>query len=136
MSKASETFFTGVGCMDGRIHEPVREFGQKQFEAKYMDTITEVGLVGLLAKGDQKLLNSLNNKITISLEKHHSRGIIVHGHQECAPLSGVSDDEQKDDVQRSVEKVKSLIGSAVSVIGVFVKRDQQSKTDWIVEEVS
>lgn len=136
MSQIGETFFTSIGCMDGRVQEPVLTFGQKKFNAKYADTITEAGLVGLLAqkKPDQSLLASIKNKINISLEKHHSKGIIVSGHQECAG-NPVDDKIHKADIRKSVAVVKSLINSSVPVVGVFVKRSPQDSSKWEIEEV-
>jgi len=95
MSKAGETrlqmpsrsnrdggqaFFTAVGCMDGRVQEPVLAFGQQKFGAKYADTITEAGLVGLLAKKniDRALLDSIRKKIA---ENGYKRVIADHTYE-------------------------------------------------------
>ena len=135
MSKANETFFTTVGCMDGRVHEVVGDFGRKKFGAEYPDTITEAGLVGKLANNpEQSLLKSIKQKLLISLEKHHSKGIIVHGHQECAASDAVDDDKHKDDIRKSVQVVQSLINS-VPVVGAFVKRSSRESSKWEIEEV-
>ena len=98
MSDKNETFFTSLGCMDGRVQEVVAEFGRRKFGAKYQDTITEAGLVGKLAQdnADQDLIDSIKNKLDISLEKHLSKGIIVHGHQECAG-NPVDDGKHKEE---------------------------------------
>lgn len=140
MSSASETFFTTIGCMDGRVQEPVAEFGRKKFGAAFPDTITEAGLVGQLAKanadGNQGLLDALTFKAkTVSLEKHASRGMIVHGHQECAG-NPVEDEAHKDHIRASVAKMKELIGQSVPIIGVFVQRSTNDPQTWIVEELS
>lgn len=136
MSHAGETFFTVLGCMDGRCQEAVAEYGRKKFDAKYPDTITEAGLVGLLAnEPSKKLLESLKKKIVISLEKHHSKGILIDGHAECAG-DPVSDEAHKDHVRRTVDVVKSLAGLTVPVIGVFIRRCPQNTTVWEVEEIS
>lgn len=137
MSKHDETFFTTVGCMDGRIQEVVSRFGRQKFGAVYPDTITEAGLVGLLSKEsiDERLINSLKKKLFISLEKHHSKGIIVHGHQECVG-NPVGDEKHKDDIRKSSSIIKSLVNSSVAVIGVFVKRSEGDPTAWEVEELS
>ena len=83
---------------------------------------------------DQVLLDSIKKKILISLEKHHSKGIIVHGHQECAG-NPVLDNKHKEDVQRSVAVIKSLVNASVPVVGVFVKRSHQDLSKWEAEEV-
>jgi len=149
MSKKHEKFLTTIGCMDGRVQEVVAEFGRKKFGAEFPDTITEAGLVGKLARlqlpsqsdggqaqenPDQALLDSIKNKLDISLDKHHSRGIVVHGHQECAG-NPVEDGRHKDDIQKSVQQIKSLINYAVLVVGVFVKRSSQDPSKWEIEEV-
>jgi carbonic anhydrase len=130
MSQAEESFFTSIGCMDGRCQEPVLAFGQKKFNAKYADTITEAGLVGLLARNaDRKLLKALKLKINISLEKHHSKGIIIHGHQECAG-NPVEDKQHKKDVLKTAKTIAALIQNNTQIIPVFIKRDGHS---WVVE---
>ncbi len=136
MSHIGETFFTSVGCMDGRAQEPILKFGQKKFRAKFADIITEAGLVGLLGakKIKKSLLNSLKKKMLISIEKHHSKGIVVHGHQECAG-NPVDDQKHKDDIRKSVGVIKSLVNSSVPVVGVFVKRSKDDLNIWEVEEV-
>lgn len=132
MSQVGESFFTSIGCMDGRVQEPILHFGQRKFNAKYADTITEAGLVGLLARNpDNKLLKSLKSKILISLEKHHSKGIIVHGHQECAG-NPVEDDQHKKDVLKTAQTIAALIKNDIQIIPVFVKR---SEKEWAVEEL-
>ena len=138
MSKASETFFTTVGCMDGRAQGVVADFGRKKLNAEYPDTITEAGLVGKLRgeEVDQSLLGSLKFKIVeVSINKHHSKGIIVHGHQECAASDAVDDERHKDNIRKSVEVIKSLVNFSVPVAGVLVKRSSQNPSKWEIEEV-
>lgn len=131
-----QMFFTTVGCMDGRVQSPIAEFGRRKFGAKFPDTITEAGLVGQLANNPQQsLLDSIKQKLLISLEKHHSKGIVVHGHQECAG-NPVEDEMHKDDVRKSIQIIKSLISSQVPVIGVFVKRSSEDSRIWEAEEIS
>lgn len=141
MSQAGESFFTAVGCMDGRVQEPVLSFGQKKFNAKYADTITEAGLVGVLARGaDDKLLESLKSKILISLEKHHSKGIIIHGHEDCAG-NPVRDVQHKKDVLKTAETIATLIQKNIQIIPVFVTRSAhstdsgQASSGWIAEKL-
>lgn len=134
MAHQDETFFTSAGCMDGRVQKVIAGFGREKFGAEYPDTVTEAGLVGLLAKQDidQELLKSLLFKIRdVSLNMHHSKGIIVHGHAECAG-NPVSDERQKDDIRRSVAVISSFVTS-VPVIGVFAHRN--ASHHWVAEEV-
>ncbi len=43
MSMPGETFFTSIGCMDGRVQGPVAEFGREKFGGQFADAITEPG---------------------------------------------------------------------------------------------
>ena len=132
MSQAGETFFTVVGCMDGRVQASVAEFGREKFEADYPDTITEAGIVGLISNNpEQKFVENLEFKLWVSIEKHHSKGILVDGHQECAG-NPVDDERHKEDVRKSVEFIRELIEDKVPVTGVFVVRDGDS---WKAEEI-
>lgn len=135
MSDLGETFFTRVGCMDGRVQIPLRIYGQQKFGAEYPDTITEAGKVGILAHNPTpEFLANLKTKLDISINNHHSKGILVHGHQECAG-NPVDDITHKDDVRKSVEVIKQLINNRVAVVGVFVKRSISDPKIWEVEEV-
>lgn len=137
MSQVGETFFTSIGCMDGRVQEPVLAFGKLQFSVKYADTITEAGLVGLLSKDnvDPVLLDSIKKKILISLEKHHSKGIVVHGHEECAG-NPVEDETHKKDVLKAAKTIGVLIQKDIQIIPVFVTRSASSgQSGWAAEKL-
>lgn len=133
MSQAGETFFTSVGCMDGRGLRPIRKYGKTKFGVWYVDTVTDAGLVGKVSKEgvDRKYLDELKAKILISVEKHHSKGIIVHGHEECAG-NPVDEETHKKNIVNSVQLIKSLVNSSVPIIGAYVRRKDG---DWVVEEV-
>ena len=131
MSGIGETFFTTVGCMDGRVQDPIASYGIEKFNALFGDTITEAGLVGLLANNpSQDLLESIKKKVLISVEKHHSKGIVVHGHQECAG-NPVDDEIHKQNTLKATELIRSIVPS-LEVIPVFVVR---SGSDWEVQEI-
>ena len=139
MSQAGETFFTSVGCMDGRVQEPVLRYGQQKLGVKYADTITEAGLVGLLAKNnvDQVLVNSIKKKLLVSIKKHHSKGIVVHGHQECAG-NPIDDKQHVKDTLKTARIVKSLVPEGIKITPVFVNRNPSASSgqaDWAVEEL-
>lgn len=137
MSQANETFFTAVGCMDGRVQDVVAKFGRERFGALYPDTITEAGIVGQLAgeKVSGDLLHSLQFKVVaVSVGKHLSRGVVVHGHAECAG-NPVSDEKQHDDIRKSVKVIKSMVGT-LPVVGIFIHRSTENSSQWVAEEVS
>lgn len=132
MSQAGETFFTVVGCMDGRVQGPMAELGRAKFGAKYPDTITGAGIVGKIANGPSlEFIEDLKFKLLVSVNKHNSKGIFVDGHQECAG-NPVEDRQHIEDIKKSVEVIKDLIDNKVPVTGVFVKR---VPTGWAGEEI-
>lgn len=129
-----ETFFTSVGCMDGRVQEAIAKFGEEKFHTHYPDTVTEAGLVGKLCHKEKALLDAIKFKVCdVSIGKHHAKGVIVHGHAECAG-NPVEDDQQIKDIRDSVAVMKALAGET-PVVGVFVHRDPSNPTHWIAEEV-
>lgn len=131
MSDLSETFFTSVGCMDGRVQTPVAEYGKKKFAVLFADTVTEAGLVGLLANNPSpELLESIKKKILISIEKHHSKGILVHGHEECAG-NPVEDNIHKENVLKATAVLGSMV-SGVEIVPLFVVKKNGL---WVAEEI-
>lgn len=134
VSDLNETFFTAVGCMDGRVQDVVAKFGEEKFHAKYPDTITEAGLVGKLPLQEQNLLDAVKFKVVdVSIGKHHSAGVVVHGHAECAG-NPVDDKKHKEHIKHSVRAIKAIVGD-VPVVGVFVQRSKKNPSEWVAEEV-
>lgn len=130
------TFFTSVGCMDGRVHNAIEEQGMKRFGASYADTITEPGFVRLMS-GDvvnEKFLKDFKHKLSISTDVHESKGIIVSAHAECAG-NPIPDSEQKEQIRRSINLIKGIVDKNLPVIGIFVKRDSIDFEKWIAEDV-
>jgi hypothetical protein len=136
MVSPMDTFFTSIGCMDGRVQDVIANFGREKFGVEYADTITEAGIVGLLAKSpvSHELMEDLKFKVTdVSVGKHHSAGVIVHGHAECAG-NPVTDEKQKEDIKKSVEVIRSLVNS-IPVFGLFVHRSISDPEVWVAQEV-
>jgi carbonic anhydrase len=132
MADLGDTFFTSIGCMDGRAQAPIAKYGQDKYGVLYPDTITEAGLVGLLAKNpSRELLDSIKKKVLISLEKHHSKGIIVHGHQHCAG-NPVEDELHKEQTIEATKEIRNFVTGDIEVKPVFVVKTENS---WEVEEL-
>lgn len=131
MSDLNETFFTSVGCMDGRVQAPIAEFGKKRYNVLYPDTITEAGMVWLLADNPSvEFLDGLKKKVLISVDKHHSKGIIVHGHQKCAG-NPVEDELHKEHVLKAAQEIREMAPNT-EVVPVFVS---ENNGQWVVEEL-
>lgn len=135
MSQAGETFFTTIGCMDGRCQEVVDTYGREHFHAIYPDTITEAGLVGILAHDpSQEFIANLKTKIFISLNKHHSKGIVVDGHADCAG-NPVDEETHKENVRNAVKIISQMIEDAVPVVGVYLYRCPKNQLTWEMQEL-
>jgi hypothetical protein len=114
--------------MDGRIQLPVINYLKKKFNAEYVDSITEPGPNLILSEGnDDTLIDSIINRLKISVENHNSIGIAVVGHYDCAgnpsPYS-----EQIQQINNSVEFIKNKYPE-LDVIGLWVNEN------WIVEPI-
>ncbi len=132
MADLGETFFTSIGCMDGRVQTPIADYGQKRYDVLYPDTITEAGLVGLLANNPSvELLEAIKQKVLISVEKHHSKGIIVHGHQHCTG-NPVEDELHKEETKKAAAVIKGFVLQELEVKSVFVVKTENG---WEVEEL-
>jgi carbonic anhydrase len=132
MADVGESFFTSVGCMDGRVQAPIANYGQKKYGVLYPDTITEAGLVGLLANNPSvELLDSIKKKVLISVEKHHAKGIIVHGHQHCVG-NPIEDELHKEQTITAASVVRNFVIEDIEVKPVFVNKTENG---WEVEEL-
>ena len=122
------SFGTVVNCIDGRVQEPVIEFLKRRFEADNVDCITEAAPVRILAgETNRRQVQSIIDRIDISIKNHKSKGIAVVVHHDCA---GNADDKQKQLEQLDVS-VKFIRGQypAIETIGLWV--DEK----WIVSEI-
>lgn len=113
---AKGKFGTSVSCMDGRIQIPLTNWIKENFSVDYVDTITEPGIDKQVA--DNTNLESIKNKVGISINKHESELIVVSGHYDCAG-NPVSNEEHITQIKKGV-KVISSWNLGVKVVGVWV----------------
>jgi len=114
--------------MDGRVQLPVNQYVQKRFQAEFVDTITEAGPNLILAENyDQKKVQSILDRLKISVEKHHSVGIAIVGHHDCAgnPVHKARQVEHTKNAIKTIEQTYAKI----EIIGLWVG------DDWEVEEL-
>jgi len=79
------TFCTSIHCMDGRIQLPIIEYLEENYNITYVDTITEPGPCKILAENANKnSVNSIIERVKISINKHNSKLIAISGHYNCA----------------------------------------------------
>jgi carbonic anhydrase len=121
-------FCTVVNCMDGRIQLPVIRYLQDRFNAEYVDSITEAGVNLILAKEtNTNLIISILDRLKISVNIHHSTGIAVVGHYDCAANSA-SKDEQIIHLKKAINLLRKHYMS-IEIIGLWVDRA------WNVHEI-
>lgn len=117
-------FGTVINCMDGRTQLPVLEYLKKEYALDYVDSITEAGPNGLLAKGSpQTLITSIRDRIEISLNAHGSTLVAVVGHYDCAGNPG-SKEKQVEDVVAAAKNIKGWYPE-VKIIGLWVDENWQ-----------
>lgn len=113
-----ETFATAINCMDGRTQEPIISWAKKTFEVDYVDAITEPGPDKILAEGSDTLVESIKNRVMISVNKHGSQNVIVVSHHDCAG-NPVSEKEHLEQLKKSVDVISSW-ELGVKIIGVWI----------------
>jgi len=112
-------FCTAINCIDGRAQLPVINYLQIRFDVEFVDTITEPGPNLIL--GEQTngvLVQSILDRLKISVEKHHSVGIAIVGHQDCAG-NPASEEKQLQHIKNAM----SFLGQHydnVEIIGLWV----------------
>ncbi len=121
-------FCTAINCMDGRVQIPVIQYLKDRFAADYVDVISEPGPNRILADGsDTAAVESIEQRVRISVEHHHSVGIAVIGHHDCAgnPSPEV---EQRHHTLAAVRRIRGIFGH-LPVIALWVDQN------WEVSEV-
>jgi len=122
-------FVTTINCMDGRVQEPVIQWLKKKFNSKYVDTITEPGPNLILAQDeDTDRIESIKERVDISVNGHGSETIAIVGHYDCAG-NLAEKEEQLEHIKASIAKVKDW-DFGVKVIGLWVNQE------WEVEPIA
>ncbi|MFC1792777.1 carbonic anhydrase [Planctomycetota bacterium] len=123
------SFCTVINCMDGRIQLPVIKYLQERFNVDYVDSITEPGPNLILAQQiNINLVESIFNRIKISVDHHGSVGIAVAGHYGCAG-NPAPEEEQTVHTLDAIRCIKSRY-SDLEIIGLWVDEN------WEVSELS
>jgi len=116
---AEGKFATVINCMDGRTQSPAMELMKKQFMVDYVDTITEPGPTKILSSDENQVqIDSIKNRLDISVTKHGSKAVGIVAHFDCAG-NPVEKKKQLIQLDQSVELVKSW-GFDIEVIKIWV----------------
>jgi len=115
--------------MDGRTQIPAIEIMKKQFNVDYVDTITEPGPIKILSSNNnQSQIDSIKNRLEISITKHGSKAVGIVAHFDCAGnpvekkkqlLQPVEKKKQLLQLDRSVELIKSW-GYDIKVVKLWI----------------
>ena len=109
-------FATSVSCIDGRIQIPLAKWIKQNFSVDFVDSITEPGVDKKVSGGID--LESMKNKVSISINAHKSELIVVSGHYDCAG-NPVSNEEHLEQIKQGVDVINSW-NLGAKVIGVWV----------------
>lgn len=121
----SNKFCTSVSCMDGRIQLPIIHWLQEKYNVGHVDTITEPGIDKLFANSAK--MAEIKSKVSISVDRHGSKLILVSGHHDCAG-NPVSKQEHIRHIKNTMEIVESW-KFPVKIVGAWINED------WEVEVV-
>jgi hypothetical protein len=114
--------------MDGRVQLPVIRYLQKRFNAEYVDSITEAGPNLILSKQKSSVsIQSILERLRISIEHHNSVGVAVVGHHGCAGNPAPQDDQILH-IQKVIHFLRQQHEKIV-IIGLWVDKN------WEVHEV-
>ena len=120
-------FVTAVNCMDGRVQEPVNNWLKEQFNADFVDVITEPGPDRILSGRESAGSASIKERVLVSVNCHGSSVVAMVAHHDCAGnLVGVQEHLQL--LADSVEIILSW-NLGVRVIGLWIG------SDWQVEKI-
>jgi hypothetical protein len=115
--------------MDGRVQLPVIQYLQGRFSADYVDSITEPGPNLILSQqSNVNIVESIFNRIKISVDHHGSVGIAVAGHYNCAGNPSPKE-QQTAHTLDAIQCIKSRYGN-LEIIGLWVDEN------WKVSELS
>jgi hypothetical protein len=125
------SYCTVINCIDGRVQLPAAAFLKERFNADHVDVITEAGPNRILAEQtNTALLESVFGRLRISVEKHHSLGIAIAGHHDCAGNPSAQEDQASDTVA-AVKYIREHVSQYkdIDVIGLWIDEN------WTVSEI-
>ena len=115
-----ERFAVVLNCIDGRTQQPLLDWVREELDVAHVDVVTEPGVDGVLAHGDDRALQDLLDKVCVSRLAHGAVALVVAGHHDCAANPGDAEAHAAD-VSRAVEAVSAALPE-LPVRGVYVDR--------------
>ncbi len=123
-------FGTAINCIDGRVQQPVADWVRKNYGVDYVDMVNEPGPDKVLSQVRTLLIDSLKDKVSISINAHHSRVVVIAGHHDCA-ANPVSRDEHEAQIRSAVKEIASL-KLPVTIAGLWIDSDWKANSLVIV----
>ena len=121
-------FCSVINCMDGRVQLPVIRYLQKRFNVDYVDSITEAGPNLILTEAKKaSSTQAIFERLKISVENHHSVGVAIVGHHDCAGNPAPKND-QIVHLQKAIQSIRQQYEN-IEVIGLWVDKN------WEVHEI-
>lgn len=121
-------FCTVINCIDGRAQLPVIRYLQQRFDVEHVDSVTEPGPNLILCEQTRPTtVQSILERVNISIEQHSSVGVAIAGHHGCAG-NPASREDQLEHLQRSIEFLTAKL-DGMEIVGLWVDEE------WQVHEV-
>ncbi|MFH1846294.1 MAG: carbonic anhydrase [Candidatus Omnitrophota bacterium] len=116
------SFCASVHCMDGRIQEPIVQYLKEKYSITYVDAITELGPCKILAENkDKRTVDSILERIAISINVHGSKLIAISGHYDCAK-NPCNEETQRKQIKEAMKYIRSIY-SDIEIIGLWVGKE-------------
>jgi hypothetical protein len=115
--------------MDGRVQDPVNHYLKTRFNVDYVDVVTEAGpnrIIG--AECSYSLVQSIFERVKISVQRHGSIGIAIAGHHDCAG-NPADKQEQVKQIEMAVQNIAKRFNH-INIIGLWIDEN------WQVSEVA
>jgi len=115
-------FCISVHCLDGRVQEPVIKYLKENYIVSYVDTITEAGPIKIISENKEKsAIDSIIEKINISIKIHGSKVIAVSGHYDCAG-NPVDEKVQRKQIRLSIKNLKKYF-PGIQIVGLWINNE-------------
>jgi hypothetical protein len=115
--------------MDGRVQLPVIRYLQKRFNVDYVDSITEAGPNLILSEAENTFsAQAIFRRLKISVKDHHSVGVAIAGHHDCAANPAAKDNQIKQ-IQKAIQLIRQQYEN-IEIIGLWIDKN------WEIHEIN
>ena len=103
----SDSFAAALNCIDGRTQIPVINFIKERSGVRYVDMITEAGIIKHLASNTvDSVVKATRLSVEISVSGHKTKSVFLVAHQDCLG-NQVADKIQKEQLLQAKRNVES-----------------------------